>query len=49
MGVIGRAELVLDDDNLPFDVAGEDVDGKVADRDFGSLKLKLAKLERFRQ
>jgi hypothetical protein len=42
------AELVLNDD-LSFDVAGEYVDGKVTDRDFGSLKLKLAKTERFRQ
>ena len=47
--MIGWAELVFDDDYSAFDIARKNIDGKVADRDFGALKLKITKLERVRQ
>src|SRR5438270_4961099 len=49
MAVVCLAELVLDHDDAPFDVAGEDVDIEVAYRNLGALKLKIPEEQRLTQ
>jgi len=49
VSVIGRPELIFDYDDVPFNVAGKNVDEEIADGNFRPLHLKFVKVERVGQ